>query len=567
MAVMAAPSSLAWLLLAVALLLATTAEAKLGGKIAARQHLINAAAGKVVHGLGYSGAGYMVIDALAHEGEAAALAAALKAVVGAKDVHIAGDYVSARVPAKLATLDHLDNLPELIFATPSLVRHHTGSKTTQGDIAERSNVLRSNHPGIIGSGIKVGVIGDSYNAKGGASANVASGDLPSNVNVVADDASGQDEGRAMLQIVYDVAPGATLYFHTASGGVAPMANAITTLANLGCQVIIDDTLYYLAEPFYQEGIVAQAVDNVNANQNVAYFSAAGNEGSCAWRTNTWTESAKGQQYVFDSTAPNNFQSFTVAARDTLTIVLQWSDPWNNAVTNLDASLYTKNSDGTYTQQDSDTFDNRGAAPIASVSYTNPNSAVTSVYFTFRRAAGPAPSHVNYVCFSQLTSSSTAPSQYQVYAPSLFGHANAPGAFAVAAVQYDKTPSYTGQSVPGPVEDYSSTGGMVTYFGWSGNAITPKTQSKPDATAPDRVVTTVNGFTTFGGTSAAAPHVGGVAALLRQRSPTRTPAEIYNALRSTAIDMDDPYRSGFNTGFDYATGTGLIDAEAAYVAVT
>ena len=84
-----------------------------------------------------------------------------------------------------------------------------------------------------------------------------------------------DEGRAMLQIVHAVAPGASLAFYTGDDSEADFANGIGALAGAGAKVIADD-LGYFDEPFFQDGIVAQAIDTVEA-QGVAYFSAAGND--------------------------------------------------------------------------------------------------------------------------------------------------------------------------------------------------------------------------------------------------------------------------------------------------
>ncbi len=80
---------------------------------------------------------------------------------------------------------------------------------------------------------------------------------------------GTDEGRAMLQIVHDVAPGASLAFNTAFLGTANFAQGIVNLANSGSKVIVDDVIYF-AEPMFQDGIIAQAVDTVKGN-GVAYF--------------------------------------------------------------------------------------------------------------------------------------------------------------------------------------------------------------------------------------------------------------------------------------------------------
>jgi hypothetical protein len=73
---------------------------------------------------------------------------------------------------------------------------------------------------VNGSGIKVGVLSDSFNDLGGAAADEADGALPSSVQVLKDlpGTSGTDEGRAMMQIIHDIAPGASLAFYTADEG-------------------------------------------------------------------------------------------------------------------------------------------------------------------------------------------------------------------------------------------------------------------------------------------------------------------------------------------------------------
>ena len=143
-----------------------------------------------------------------------------------------------------------------------------------------------------GSGVPVsGNQGYAYNGfTADYATDVQTGDLPAGVNVL-EEASCldygaptqlpfSDEGRAMLQIVHDVAPGASLAFYTAENSEADFANGIGKLATAGAKVIADDIIYF-DEPFFQDGIVAQAVDGVQA-QGVAYFSAAGNDGTLAY---------------------------------------------------------------------------------------------------------------------------------------------------------------------------------------------------------------------------------------------------------------------------------------------
>ena len=118
---------------------------------------------------------------------------------------------------------------------------------------------------------------------------VSTGALPSGVNVLAEpytstpSAAGNclaygpptqtpfsDEGRAMLQIVHAVAPGAALAFYTADDSEADFATGITALAAAGAKVIADDVGYF-DEPFFQDGLVAQAVNTVEAERRRVFL--------------------------------------------------------------------------------------------------------------------------------------------------------------------------------------------------------------------------------------------------------------------------------------------------------
>ncbi|HSH14135.1 MAG TPA: hypothetical protein VLA15_10305, partial [Desulfurivibrionaceae bacterium] len=172
-----------------------------------------------------------------------------------------GSRISGWLPFGLLTKAiSLDNLQSISASLAPIT--HTGLVSSEGDTAMRADVARLTY-GMDGSGTKVGVISDSYDALHDAAKDQANDDLPpaEQVTVMADYASGSDEGRAIMQIIHDVAPAAALSFHTAFNGMADFAGGIVELAQEGAGIIVDDVLYF-AEPMFQDGIVAQAVDQV-----------------------------------------------------------------------------------------------------------------------------------------------------------------------------------------------------------------------------------------------------------------------------------------------------------------
>lgn len=230
------------------------------------------------------GGGHVAVTAVAENGDTAALYNQL-AGLGLKYGAAAGAMVEGLLP--LSSLEAMAGLSTLAFARPSVALTHVGSTTSQADETLRAVQARSEFS-VDGSGITVGVMSDSFDALGGALGDVASGDLPplEDIDVVLDLPSldqagfglGSDEGRAMMQLIYDVSPGASQAFRTATITQLDMAQGVRELANeAGSDVIVDDILW-LFEPMFQDGFIAQAVDEV-VGQGVSYFSSAGNSGS------------------------------------------------------------------------------------------------------------------------------------------------------------------------------------------------------------------------------------------------------------------------------------------------
>ena len=157
--------------------------------------------------------------------------------------------------------------------------NYQGTANNEAETTTFSNVARQQF-GVDGTGVTVGVLSDSVNQfNGGLTESTSTGNLPTSppVNVLSDGPAGStDEGRAMLENIHDIAPGAGLAFATADGGDFAFANNIKALATTAKANVIVDDIGYSDEPFFQDGTIAQAVNTVTS-QGVSYFSSARNE--------------------------------------------------------------------------------------------------------------------------------------------------------------------------------------------------------------------------------------------------------------------------------------------------
>jgi subtilisin family serine protease len=433
----------------------------------------------------------------------------------------------------------------------------TGSVTSQGDSVLHADDVRdpAQFPpsGYDGTGVKVGVLSDSVSCyKGGLADSVASGDLPADVEVLKDysGSDGTDEGRAMLEIVHDLAPGASLAFYTAYESELDFAQGIRALAQDGAGVIVDDVAY-LDEPFFQDGIVGQAVNDVVSQYGVTYVTAAGNDADRGYEA-TFSDAGGGFHNFNPSGTAATWQQITVPNGVTATLILQWDDPFYsaNGVTH-DFNVTVDDAGGKVVA--SGTTDNIATQlPEEVISWTGSGTGIYQV--EIQRVAGSGTSHLKYILSTDSDQGSI--DQFATHSGTVFGHAAAAGAISVGAV-----PFYD----PGNIEPYSSRGTATVYFDPQGNRLaTPEVRNKPDMVATDAVNTSFFGtdiaqdpdsFPNFSGTSAAAPHVAAVAALLLSAKPSLSPTQVLTAMQSTATDLGP-------AGWDSTYGSGLVDASAA-----
>jgi PKD repeat protein len=497
-----------------------------------------------------------------------------------------GELVSGLFP--VAAIDQavtLTSLRSISAAIPPI--SNVGGVTSQGDIALRAIQARSTYT-VDGSGITVGVLSDSFDTLNGAAADVASGDLPI-VQVIGGESTycGTvvfciDEGRAMAQIVYDMAPGSDILFHTGLATKANYAGGITALAAAGADVIVDDLLY-LNEPMFQDGIVAQAVDAVAA-AGVAYYSAAGNAGDQSYEA-AFVDSGVifciefflpigdcdptyervGRMHDFKpGPGVDLYQSITVPINGVLTVAMQWDEPFGGAGARNDYDIVLLDeTGGVYFElsANDNVTSGEGWEVLQWQNFefwgygTSFNLIIT---YDDVDSNDPPTNFIKTVIFG----SGNSINEFDTNSGTLFGHANAAGAEAVGAAFFLETPEYLAD--PPLLEPYSSKGGTPILFSSNGVRLGSSiVRSKPEITAVDGVNTTFffsdsykgDGIDDFFGTSAAAPHAAGIAALMLDAKTGATPQQINAALEGSAIDMN-------GIGFDHDSGYGLIQADAA-----
>ncbi len=435
---------------------------------------------------------------------------------------------------------------------------------------------------VTGAGVRVGVISDSYNSLGGASTDVTAGDLPGPTNtcgyttpvtVQADIGAGlgTDEGRAMLQIVHDLAPAAPLSFATAYVGEADFANQIRNLKVNGAKVIVDDVAY-LDEPMYQDGIVAKAINDVTAG-GTTYLTAAGNETTTIGGKDVSSYEATGGYRP--TACPVGVDAGTldchdwdpgagVANGDTITVdnggtvqpILGWNEPQLGLTTDLDLYLVDTATNAIVLKADTDNVFGTGQA-FETLGYTN-HSGVTKTYkLVVARYSGNLPQFkIIFLQLSGVTAISfNTNAGGDLFGPSLFGHSAAQAAVSVAAVPYNDSTT---------VEPFSSTGPARTCWGPVSGAIaaagiSPCLIKQPDVAATDGAQTSFffqqsGGVFRFYGTSAAAPHAAAIVALQRQKQPCRSNTELIAALKASGRPV-----GAFGVP---RVGSGLVDAVTA-----
>ena len=353
--------------------------------------------------------------------------------------------------------------------------------------------------GITGSGVKIAIIDLGFS---GLSQAQARGDIP--YSVVQKDFTGTGlttgitHGTAVAEIVHEVAPDAKLYLIKIADEV-DLDQAVTYCLNNGIDIINHSLGWYNTNFYDGTGTIADIATRA-IQGGILWVNAAGNEAQNHWEgtfTDTNSDTWLDQPITFYATAGSY-----------VTIYMTWND-WPHAASDYDLYLYGP---GNNLVTSSTKHQTGTEEPTESIQTT---VSATGTYTIKVKGSGSKRIEI-YNLYQHLTPA--------VASSSILAPGNVADVVTVGAVDWAH---YT----TGPIEPYSSQGP------------TNDGRVKPDLVAPDNVTTGTSPYTSFAGTSGAAPEVAGAAALLLSQDPSLTAAQLRARLLSQTVPMGSQYVYG------------------------
>ncbi len=336
---------------------------------------------------------------------------------------------------------------------------------------------------------------------------------------------GEIHGSACAEVIHDVAPDAELFLVNYFD-VFEFDDAVDWLIEQNVDVI-SHSAGMLVGLFDGTDSWDKKIDEAVEN-GVVWVNSAGNHAEKHWEG--WFYDPEGNGYHNFNGDDENL-SFFVEKGYYLQICLSWDDAWRNATQDYDMEVF----DPTLQYRmvsDRYQIGNRGDIPIEMIGFYAPSTG----HYLLKVHRTNATRDVHFEIYTAYNSP-----EYIIQNSSLCGCGTANKSLTVGA--FNCTSSWE-------VKSYSSRGP------------TNDGRAKPDVVAPTDVsnyayLSLPERSRLFGGTSAAAPHVAGAAALLLSKNSSITPDGIKKLLNGNAMPISPPTPSN-------VTGYGLINLTFATV---
>ncbi len=494
-------------------------------------------------------------------------------------------------PALTDYFDIIRSAQALYTPFTSGVDEGTGEAVSQGDAAQKSDEVRRSFRIVTpeksvpvdGKGVEIVVFSNSFDAnppQPGQPTNeaidVGNGDLPGiagNGNPNGYDKPvrvikeypytfGQlsDEGRAMLQIAHDIAPGADLAFRTGVLSPRDFELGIRDFIGTTNKVLIDDITFTGVSAFGGTNI-GMAIQEVLPGGNY-YFTSAGNFSNAAYQDvfreaqnadlPAFLPDAGTVAHAFDG-VDDIYQRFSVKAGETYFIVLYYAEDFASEDNQLGAT----------NDLDIWVVDDQQRLLVGNNFYNQARDALE--YITFKALAD---GEANFLITSGSGNPGPLPFRYIIYvknnldvleyfdgAPTITGHAMTPEVLAIGAVDFRKADNPQAQpfsSFAGVLPDGSVPSvALSSYDGVNTNVLTIG-QNEVGGIPVDG-----DPFKNFFGTSASVVHVASAFALMESALPSwygpGNPVDVLQLFKDNAVKV----------GNEAQLGDGVMDALAAF----
>ena len=366
--------------------------------------------------------------------------------------------------------------------------------------------------GVRGQGIKVAVI--DYGFKG---ADELFGEMPARwwyydytgEGIYAGDSV---HGTACAEIVHDMAQEAELYLYKV-GDLVDLENAKDRCIRNGIDIINHSAGWFGTGIGDGRGDACDIVNDA-ADNGILWVNSAGNDAQSHYY-GFWSDYDSDDWFNFSG--EDETLEFEAEKGDEIRVFLTWND-WPISQQDYDLYLVFENVSGDLEFVDESTDSQSSYSynpPVEQIEYTVERSGEYGIVVRSEDDARPRR--------LKIWSLNHDFEEYSVAENSIGSPADARGAMSVGAVHYD----------------YYDLGWVA---GYSSRGPTTDGRFKPELVAPSGVSTVSYGesefFYGYTGTSAAAPHVAGAAALIKSANPSYSRTQLWDALIEATVDIGD-----------------------------
>lgn len=438
---------------------------------------------------------------------------------------------------KIAALEHVIGVRAPVRSVPLAIQ-----VKSSGEGVEAIGAPAWQTAGITGKGVKVGILDQGF---GGfiSALSFGSWKIRPGIDQAELDRLTGPHGTACARIIQDIAPEATLYIAPFDDDVG-FRNAVEWLQKEKVDIISNSNGWLVGPMDGENGFFAPLI-NETVGTGALWVNSAGNQAlTHMLMSGGFNEGKEANGFHEFPHGEKRLQILPSEGSKSLWIVLNWQDNWNGAKQNYDLYLYDKTGRMIDTGGQGVKSQNgkAGDNPYEEIFYHITDPSSSPFYIAIRnvnRASDKGWLNLHLSEKSGLFGSGGNPAKGN---PN--GSVTTPGdahqALTVGAIPWQGWQPGTDK---GP-EEYSSQGPLLD----GADSI------KPDISAPTDVSSSLYPDRSFGGTSAAAPHVAGAAALIKSVCPDWPPVQVKDYLLHNAADVTS---DGAGPGADNQTGFGRL----------